>query len=209
MNILLLNSILFTAENNVIPTVSSIKDTMIYNMCLGFKNLGHNITLAAAKEYTPIESETYDFEILFFPSQHTKIFPPSVLPYSPALKKYLKENHKKFDLIISSEVFSFNSLFAAQICPQKTIIWHELALHPSKFHKIPSKIWYNIIAPHYIKKARTIIPRSDNAKKFILQYFKNVSSQCIEHGTNTKQFSFSDKKKTIHLCRSIDTKKKH
>ena len=49
MRILLLNSILFTAENNIIPQVKSIKDTMIYNMCLGFLKLGHNITLAAAK----------------------------------------------------------------------------------------------------------------------------------------------------------------
>lgn len=195
MKILLLNSILFTAEKNVIPQVSSIKDTMIYNMCLGFLKLGHDITLAAAQEYTPTNSETYDFEILFFPSQYTKIFPPSALPYSPALKKYLKKNHTQFDLIISSEVFSFNSLFAAQICPEKTIVWHELALHPSKFHKIPSKIWYNIIAPYFIKNVRTIIPRSDNAKKFISKYFKNISSQCIEHGINTEQFSFSDKKK--------------
>ena len=60
-----------------------------------------------------------NFEILFFPSQHTRIFPPSALPYSPALKTYLRKNHTKFDLIISSEVFSFNSLFATQICPEK------------------------------------------------------------------------------------------
>lgn len=172
MRILLLNSILFTAENNIIPQVKSIKDTMIYNMCLGFLKLGHNITLAAAKEYVPTESEIYDFEILFFPSQHTRIFPPSALPYSPALKTYLRKNHTKFDLIISSEVFSFNSLFATQICPEKTIIWHELALHPSKFYKIPSKIWYNIIAPHYIKKARIIIPRSDNAKNLFYNILK-------------------------------------
>ena len=48
MRILILNPILYTAENNTIPTVSSIKDTMIYNLCLGFKQLGHDITLAAA-----------------------------------------------------------------------------------------------------------------------------------------------------------------
>ena len=95
MRILLLNSILFTAENNIIPQVKSIKDTMIYNMCLGFLKLGHNITLAAAKEYVPTESEIYDFEILFFPSQHTRIFPPSALPYSPALKTYLRKNRSE------------------------------------------------------------------------------------------------------------------
>lgn len=36
MRILILNPILYTAESNAIPTVSSIKDTMIYNLCLGF-----------------------------------------------------------------------------------------------------------------------------------------------------------------------------
>ena len=34
MKVLILNPILFTADNNVIPKVKSIKDTMIYNMCL-------------------------------------------------------------------------------------------------------------------------------------------------------------------------------
>lgn len=48
MKVLILNPILFTADNNVIPQVKSIKDTMIYNMCLGFKRLGHDVTLAAA-----------------------------------------------------------------------------------------------------------------------------------------------------------------
>lgn len=65
MKVLILNPILFTADNNVIPQVKSIKDTMIYNMCLGFKRLGHDVTLAAAEEYAPAEKEAYDFEILF------------------------------------------------------------------------------------------------------------------------------------------------
>ena len=57
MKVLILNPILFTADNNVIPQVKSIKDTMIYNMCLGFKRLGHDVTLAAAEEYAPAEKE--------------------------------------------------------------------------------------------------------------------------------------------------------
>ena len=53
MNILILNPILYTAERNIIPNVDSIKDTMIYNMCIGFVALGHNITLCAAEEFRP------------------------------------------------------------------------------------------------------------------------------------------------------------
>ena len=48
MRILILNQILYTADNNTIPVVSSIKDTMIYGMCLGFVNTGHTVTLAAS-----------------------------------------------------------------------------------------------------------------------------------------------------------------
>lgn len=64
MNILILNSILYTADNGIIPTVESIKDTMIYNMCLGFKSLGHNITLATSEDYKPTKNEEYDFSIM-------------------------------------------------------------------------------------------------------------------------------------------------
>ena len=72
MNILILNPILFTAEHNIIPKVKSIKDTMIYNMCLGFIQLGHNITLAAAEEYHPTESETYEFNVTLNPQLHSR-----------------------------------------------------------------------------------------------------------------------------------------
>lgn len=198
MNILILNPILFTAEHNIIPKVKSIKDTMIYNMCLGFIQLGHNITLAAAEEYHPTESETYEFNVIFFPSLYTKFCPPSVLPYSPSLKKYLRQSHKKFDLIISSEVFSFNSLFAAEICPQKTIVWQELTEHQKKFHKIPSKIWHNIIARLFITKVLAVVPRSQKALDFISQYIPTVSKTIVDHGINIEKFKYStDKKRQI------------
>lgn len=191
MNILILNSILFTADNNIIPCVKSIKDTMIYNMCLGFKELGHTITLAAASEYKPTEREVYDFEILFFPSKFPKLFPPSVLPYSPALKKYLKKRHTDYDIIISSETFSFPSLFAAQLCPHKTLIWQELTEHQRKFAQIPSKIWHNFIAKFVMNKILGVVPRSNQAKRFIQQYMKSVSTQVIDHGINIEKFNFS------------------
>ena len=53
MKILILNSILFTAETDI-PQVKTIKDTMIYGVCMGFVRLGHQVTLAAANEYRPI-----------------------------------------------------------------------------------------------------------------------------------------------------------
>lgn len=57
MKILVLNPILFTADNDTIPKVDSIKDTMIYGMCLGFLHLEHNVTLAALNDYKPTENE--------------------------------------------------------------------------------------------------------------------------------------------------------
>ena len=65
MNILVLTAVLYTSDNGIIPKVKSIKDTMIYNMCLGFRQIGHKVTLIAAEEYKPQNLETYDFNIIF------------------------------------------------------------------------------------------------------------------------------------------------
>lgn len=87
MKILILNSILFTAETDI-PQVKTIKDTMIYGVCMGFVKLGHQVTLAAANEYRPIREEDYDFDVRFFSSDYTKLCKPSVLPYSKTMKRY-------------------------------------------------------------------------------------------------------------------------
>lgn len=195
MDILILNSILYTADNGTIPTVESIKDTMIYNMCLGFKSLGHNITLATSEDYKPTKNEDYDFPVIFFKSKYKKICKPAMLPYSSELKKYIKQNHKNYGLVISSEVFQFQSLFAARICPNKTIIWQELTEHQNKFHKIPSKIWHNIIAKLCMKTILVVVPRSQQAYNFISQYMPSVSSTIIDHGINVDKFKFSANKK--------------
>lgn len=192
MKILVLNSILYT-PNGYIHRVKSIKDTMIYNMCLGFKANGHEVTLAAAKEYEPTEDRDYDFEVLFFKSTFRYLFKPTVLPFSVSLLKYLIKHHSKYDLIISSEVFSFPSLFASIVCPKKTVIWHELALHPSLLFKLPSKVWYNVVCRLFIKNV-LVVPRSVNAKIFISQYCNRVSPQCVEHGINLNKFQYSTEK---------------
>lgn len=194
MNILILNAILFTPDNGIIPKVKSIKDTMIYNMCLGFKQLGHSITLAAAEEYRPTEEEKYEFDIIFFKSKFTRIFQPTVLPYSSELKQYIRLNHSKFDLIISSETFSFQSFFASRICPKKTIIWQELTTHQRKFHQIPSKIWHNFIAKYLIKRICITIPRSKQAQDFIKKYIP-TSTEIVDHGINIQKFNAETNKK--------------
>ena len=111
MRILILNQILYTADNNTIPVVSSIKDTMIYNMCLGFVDAGHTVTLAAAEDYKPKAIEAYDFEVRFFATYLPRLLAPSIIPFSPALYRFIKKERDRFDLVISSEVFSFQSLF--------------------------------------------------------------------------------------------------
>lgn len=194
MKILILNPILYTADNNVIPEVKSIKDTMIYNMCLGFRKLGHDVTLAAAADYKPMQQEVYDFDVRWFKTVGHKFCPPSVLPYSTELKSFLKQHSNEYDMVMTSEVFSFWSLMAARICPEKTVIWHELALHPHKFHQIPSKVWYNTVA-RYLMRNVLVVPRSEDAKRFVCRYMRTVSHQCVEHGIDLSQFKCGVEKK--------------
>jgi len=194
MNILILNSILYTAQNNLIPRVDSIKDCMIYNLAFGFKELGHTVTLVAASEYKPTKDEDYAFEVIFIPSNFKKIFLPSVLPLQLGLIHLLMKKRNKIDLIISSEVFSFPSLLSSILAPQKTVIWHELALHTRKMKGIPSLIWYNIISKIFFKHV-TIIARSKDAKRFISNYLQNVSKSIVEHGVDLIKFQYSTEKK--------------
>jgi len=194
MKILILNPILYTADNNTIPKVKSIKDTMIYNMCLGFKALRYDVTLAAAADYRPVEQEDYDFEVKWFKTDCHKFCPPSVLPYSKELKGFLKKEGNSYDMIVTSEVFSLWSLMATIICPAKIVIWHELALHPRKFHQIPSKLWYHVVAKLLMNKV-LVVPRSEDAKGFVKQYMRHVSDVCVEHGIDLSQFTCGVEKK--------------
>ena len=188
MKILILNTFMFTPEKGNMQKVKTLKDTMMYNMCLGFKEIGHDVTLAVGEEFKPTEYEEYDFNVLFFKSKYRRLFPPTVLPYSAELKNYIKENKDKFDMVLSSEVFMFQSLFAARICSEKTVIWQELTAHQKKFHQLPSKFWYNIIAKHFMNRVKVVIPRSDKAHDFISRYMKNVSDTVVDHGINIEKF---------------------
>lgn len=194
MNILILNPILYSGNGNNLPKVESIKDTMIYGMCLGFKALGHSVTLVAMEEYRPTKKETYDFEVLFFRNNLLNIS-HIALPYSFKLYKYIKKEHDNFDMILSSEIFSFHTLFAAQIAPYKTIVWQEVNAHQRKLHQIPSKFWHKMIVPRFFQNIRCVVCRSISAQFFISKYIKNVASETVDHGIDINKFKITHKKK--------------
>lgn len=166
---------------------------MIYNLGCGFHDLGHEVTLVAAAEYKPVEPEEYAFDVVYIPSVYKKILPPSVLPFQPGLWRYLKKNRQQFDRVISSEVFSFPSLFSTMLVPEKTIIWQELAIHNRKMKGVPSYTWYNFIARFFFRKMQ-VVPRSENAQRFIRRYLPRVADTVVEHGIHLQKFNFSREK---------------
>lgn len=194
MKILVVNPILYTSETAKVKKINTIKDTMIYNICLAFLKAGHEPVLVAASDYKPVQQEKYDFEVIFFDTKLKKIFKPNCFPLLSGLKRYIKKEAFKYDFIISSEVFSMSSLYISVLQKQKTIIWHELAKHNNIFKKIPSIIWYNIIARICFKDTK-IVPRSKNAYDFISKYCNNVSNEYIDHGVNLEEFNLTTKKR--------------
>lgn len=183
MNVLLINCILCTAEKGVIPKRKSIKDTMICNYAMGFVANGDQVTILASEEYRPTEHETYPFEVVYFKSRFPKLFKPDLLPWPVGMRKYLKENLQRFDMVVSSEVFSMASLIAANVCGDKLIIWHELAKHQKFLFTIPARLWYNVVVPLLIRKP-LVVPRSEAAYDFVKRYVKNISKETVEHGAN-------------------------
>ena len=195
MNILFVNPSLYSGSDlYTLPKVKSIKDTMAYNFALGFLRNGHSVTLYAAADFRPTETETYDFEVIFDETKYKKVC-NSAIPYMVHLRKYLESRRRSLDLVISSEVFSVASLTVCRSIPaEKIILWHELALHQRKFYKLPSKFWYNIVARIFERRA-LVIPRSAAAGTFIRNYMPRVSEDFVEHGINTDNFVYNKEKK--------------
>ena len=66
MKVLIVNPIMYTNETDNIKKVRTLKDTLMYNVCLGFLANGVEPTLIASADFKPIINETYTFNILFF-----------------------------------------------------------------------------------------------------------------------------------------------
>ncbi len=184
-SVLIINPILYTSETNKIPRTDSIKDTMIYALCMGFVRNGHNVTLIAAQDYAPARKESYPFEVIFMRTVWHRIFMPRCFPYMPGLRSYLRR-HREYDMVIASEIFAPWSYTAARVCPDKTIVWHELAAHNNMLHRIPSVIWYNTVARCLMRKVR-VVPRSEAAAAFVRQFMRRVSDTVIDHGVNLEK----------------------
>lgn len=184
-HVLIINPILYTSETDCIPRVQSIKDTMIYTLCLGFQRAGHQVTLIAAEDYRPVEKEEYAFPVVWMRTVWHGIFKPRCFPYMPGLRSYLRK-HGEYDCIISSEVFATWSYTVARICPEKSVVWHELAKHNNMMHRIPSRIWYRFVAGLLMRRI-TVVPRSEAAAGFIRQFLPEVSDTVIDHGVNIEK----------------------
>lgn len=187
--VLVINPILYTAETNRIPRVDSIKDTMIYTMCLGFLRAGHEVTLIAAEDYRPVCGEKYEFPVLWFHTVLRRLFMPRCFPYMPGIRRYLRD-HKEYDIIVTSEAFATWSYTAARVAPEKTVIWHELAAYNHMLHQLPAKFWYQFVAKFLMRRAR-VVPRSDEAGAFIRQFMPRVEAEPVDHGVDLEKFPVS------------------
>lgn len=208
MKLLIVNPIMYTSEGETVERLPSIKDTMMYDLCLAFLKLGIDVTLFAGEPYKPVKAEEYPFKIIWAECKYKKIFKPHAIPYCPEIKKVIKAT--SYDLIISSEVLSLNTFILSQRAADRLIIWHELAHHHKIAKQIPSKIWYGVVARLFMRKP-LIVARSNEAKEFISRFCPNVSEEIIEHGVNFDKFNGTAEKEDYFVvsARLIESKKIH
>lgn len=207
MKVLVINPIMYTSETKNIKKAVSIKDTMMYDFCLAFYEMGHLVTLVGGKPFKPIK-KSYPFEVLWWECKCQKICMLHCLPFMPETYKYIKHHVSKYDLIITSEVFSLNLLMAYRAAPDKTIIWHELAKHNALMKKIPSKIWYGIEARIFMRNAK-IVARSIEARDFVKRYCQNTDGRVFDHGVNLDKFKATREKENYFVvCSQLIERKK-
>ena len=94
---------------------------------------------------------------------------------------------KDADLVITSEVFSVDSLICSVFARHKTIIWHEMAKHNRMGGGMLSRFWYNVIPKLFMRKV-LVVGRSEEARAFISRYCARVSETVIGHGVNLDVF---------------------
>lgn len=208
MKVLIVNAILYTSEQKIVRKVNSIKDTMIYDLCIAFSKKGHDVTLTAADDYRPLQDEEYPFRIIWMRSYFKALFPANKFPYNRDIKKVLKKN--TYDLIICSEVFSFDTLLTVINCKDrdKIIIWQEMAFHQKMARQMASKFWHNVIVRNVYRNIR-IVPRTSNARDFISQYSSNVSKRIIPHGINLDKFKINvQKDNAFVICSQLIKRKR-
>lgn len=187
MNVLIINPILATPTATGLQRLSSIKDTMIYGMALGFLQAGHSPVLIAADDFRPAADEDYDFPVVFLPTVCRSVLKPSLLPLMPSLTRWLRENHGRFDRIIAKECFSIATLQACRVCPEKVLIWQEMNAHQRKFFRLPSRLWHNVAGRLFMRRAK-VVGCSPAARDFIGRYLPDTARETIEHGIDESKF---------------------
>ena len=196
MKVLFVNPIIYTSETADIKRAPSIKDTMSYDLCLAFHKKGHDITLVAGEPFKPENEEEYPFNVIWAKCVLPEYCKPNALPFCPEVIKLV--NDKSFDLVISSEVFSLNSLMLSLFSRDNLYVWHELAKHNNIYNQIPSKVWYNTVAREAFRGI-PVIARSAEAREFISRFCNNVSKPVIDHGVNLEKFKAKTEKEDYFI----------
>lgn len=207
MRVLILNSILTSCINKQFVSSPTIEDCMIYNMAIGFLKAGHKVTLIASEESRPLK-DTDCFEVVYMRSALKKIFFPDLLPYHPALWRFLWKNRRNYDMVLTSESFSLATFQAVLLMRKRCVIWQELMAHNRIFRKLPSLFWYNFVVRFFYRNV-LIVPRSELAFQFITHYSSSVSPEIVDNGVNIERFNYSLKKENyfIIFCKLIPRKR--
>jgi len=187
VKILFVDPILRTAETNEIPPAATIKESLPYNYCLALHEQGHQVTLLSCDDFCPSAREEYPFEVVFLPSRLKKLFPPRAIPFIPGLIAWFRGKRDSFDLVVCGEAVGLHTLMAATLCPAKTVIWHELALHHRMMGGLASRTWFPLFS-RLLARARAIVPRSANARRFLSTWFHELSPVDVEHGVDGALF---------------------
>ncbi len=208
MRILIVNLMLHSSEHGLITRRDTNDHTMIYTLARGFISLGHGVTLLASEEYKPLKPESPGFEVVYFNSALKRVFSPVLIPLAKGLRGWLRRNSHRFDLIISSEVFSMATLTTALTIPDKMLIWHEMSVFQKKMREMPARFWYNVPARLFMKHI-PVVARSEDARRFISRFMKRVSTEVVSHGADECIFIPSDKcKNTFVSVSQLITRKR-
>ena len=83
MKVLVINPIMYTSETKNIKRAASIKDTMMYDFCLAFHEMGHSVTLVGGPFETEKKAKHIHLRYCGGSVKCQKVCMPHCMPFMP------------------------------------------------------------------------------------------------------------------------------
>lgn len=176
------------------PEIASDRDFMIVELGKSLVQRGHEVVIFVSDFFQPqysIGDEVENLKIIYLPTRWKCLFPPPLIPFTPALIHKLRSG--RFDIVFCSEFFQWGSFLAAWAKRKENfslLVWQEMATYQRFSFGIIPWLFYKTVGKWMSQKVNAFVPRTEIAGDFLREVGvrKEKITSPTPHGVDEKIF---------------------